>query len=68
MKSMDAVCKKLVGKDKTQLKAAIGTPYTTAAGISYYQAAKVGFKPPYAIAITFDKKKKVKTAKVVTYN
>jgi hypothetical protein len=67
MKSMEAICKRLVGKDKSKVTAAIGAPYTSAAGVSYYQAAKAGFKPPYAVALTFDKKKKVKSAKVVSY-
>jgi hypothetical protein len=67
LKSMEAVCKGLVGKDKSRVAAAIGAPYTSAAGVSYYQAAKAGFKPPYAVALTFDKKKKVKSAKVVSY-
>jgi hypothetical protein len=67
LKAMDSVCKNMIGLDKSKVTAKIGKPYNTTAGVSYYLAASAGFKPPYALAITFNKKKKVQTAKAVPY-
>ena len=66
MSKMQALCKSLIGKDKNKVSAKIGKAYTTAGGVSYYQAASAGVKPPYALAITF-KKNKVTKAEITQY-